>query len=65
MSTHASDGMNPPATIPGSNSKGGKSGLYSLFGKGGVQGVATSPAAGAAGIKLFRVPGSGEDWRFP
>jgi hypothetical protein len=80
MGTHASGGMNPLATILGSNSKGGTSGLYSLFGKGGVtkalsnlkgtvwnqdawnasdsnfwggvQGVAKSPAAGAAGMML-------------
>ena len=80
MGAHASGGMNPLATILGSNSKGGTSGLYSLFGKGGVtkalsnlkgtvwnqdawnasdsnfwggvQGVAKSPAAGAAGMML-------------
>lgn len=80
LGTHASGGMNPLATILGSNSKGGTSGLYSLFGKGGfskalsnlkgtfwnqdawnasdsnfwggVQGVAKSPAAGAAGMML-------------
>jgi len=80
MSTHAGGGMNPLAAILGSGSKGGTSGLYSLFGKGGVtkalsnlkgtvwnqdawnasesnfwggvQGVAKSPAAGAAGMML-------------
>src|SRR5208282_2983936 len=36
MGTRATGGMNPLATILGSNSKGGTSGLYSLFGKGGV-----------------------------
>ena len=80
MSAHAGGGMNPLATILGSGSKGGTSGLYGLFSKGGaskalsnlkgtfwnqdawnasdsnfwggVQGVAKSPAAGAAGMML-------------
>jgi len=80
MSAHAGGGMNPLATILGSGSKGGTSGVYSLFNKGGfskalsnlkgtfwnqdawnasdsnfwggVQGVAKSPAAGAAGMML-------------
>jgi hypothetical protein len=76
MSAHAGAGMNPLATILGSGSQGGTSGLYGMFSKGGfskslsnlkgkfwnqdawnasdsnfwggVQGVAKSPAAGAA-----------------
>jgi hypothetical protein len=80
MSAHAGAGMNPLATILGSGSKGGTSGLYGMFSKGGfskslsnlkgtfwnqdawnasdsnfwggVQGVAKSPAAGAAGMML-------------
>jgi hypothetical protein len=80
MSTHAGAGMNPLATILGAGSKGGTSGLYGMFSKGGfskslsnlkgtvwnqdawnasdsnfwggVQGVAKSPAAGAAGMML-------------
>jgi len=80
MSSHVGVGMSPLGTILGSNSKGGTSGIYSLFGKGGfskalsnlkgtfwnqdawnasdsnfwggVQGVAKSPAAGAAGMML-------------
>ena len=80
MNAHAGAGMNPLATILGSGSKGGTSGLYGMFSKGGfskslsnlkgtfwnqdawnasdsnfwggVQGVAKSPAAGAAGMML-------------
>jgi len=80
LSTHATANMNPLAMILGSNSKGGTSGFYNLFNKGGfskalsnlkgtfwnqdawnasdsnfwggVQGVAKSPAAGAAGMML-------------
>jgi len=80
LSTHASAGMNPLGMILGSNTKGGTSGVYNLFNKGGfskalsnlkgtfwnqdawnasdsnfwggVQGVAKSPAAGAAGMML-------------
>jgi hypothetical protein len=80
MSGHAGGGMNPLGAILGSGSKGGTSGLYGMFSKGGfskslanlkgmfwnqdawnasdsnfwggVQGVAKSPAAGAAGMML-------------
>ena len=35
LSTHASAGMNPLGMILGSNTKGGTSGVYNLFNKGG------------------------------
>jgi len=80
MSMHAGAGASPLGMILGSGSKGGTSGVYSMFSKGGfskalsnlkgtfwnqdawnasdsnfwggVQGVAKSPAAGAAGMML-------------
>lgn len=78
--THAGASMNPLGMILGASQKGGTSGIYSMFSKGGVskalsnlkgtvwnqkvfddaggglsggiQGVAKSPAAGAAGMML-------------